>query len=431
MPLTPLHRALGVLEGNLTFDLVRRACEEAVAETDELEWKSEYPLVATSGDRREHEQVEFAKDLAAMANGRGGLIVYGVDETREANVSHASAVASVGEVDERRRRTLNQVAASSIYPPIVGVTITTHADSGGDTVLAVQVPASEDAPHLIRGKNSPLFGAPWRNGPDTAWMVERQLEDAYRTRIDQRRRRDADLDGLLADATATYARDGEGWLFIVAKPTRPRPARLRMPMSTARYVLEKTWERSTSTPGVKTPAWMLAGVDIRSGLRRFRQVTPYDQPSGQPRGVAELHHDGSVVFAMTRGEGFGYHAGLPWRGAALATVDVDYACEAFFHLLALTREQLAMSCDYDLRLSVTPTSTGFRPVGRGRETFEPVPAQSHMPNFLTVSATVPLEMGLDALADSMVDVARDGLDQVDARPTIKANTLVLAVDLDD
>ncbi|RYJ07460.1 MAG: hypothetical protein EON52_01190, partial [Actinomycetales bacterium] len=74
VPLTPLHLALGVLEGDLTFELVRRACEEAVAETDELEWKSEYPLVATSGARQEHEEVEFSKDLAAMANGRGGLI---------------------------------------------------------------------------------------------------------------------------------------------------------------------------------------------------------------------------------------------------------------------------------------------------------------------------------------------------------------------
>ncbi|RYF26842.1 MAG: hypothetical protein EOO23_08355, partial [Comamonadaceae bacterium] len=281
-----------------------------------------------------------------------------------------------------------------IYPPIAGLDVTTHADSGGNTVLAIQVPASEDAPHLIRGKNSHLFGAPWRNGPDTAWMVERQLEDAYRSRTDQRRQRDGDLDELLADATATYARDGEGWLFIVAKPTRSRPARLRMPMSTAHYVLEKTWQRSTSDSGVQTPAWMLAGVDIRSGLRRFRQVTPYDPSGPQPRGVAELHHDGSVAFAMTRGQNFGHHQSHPWSGPALATTDIDYACEAFFHLLALVREQLAMSCEYNLKLTVTPAHTAFRPRARDRGSFGPVPPQPHTPHFLTVGATIPLELGL-------------------------------------
>ena len=53
-------------------------CSRPVVETDDLDWKSELPsakgLSAT----------DYPKDIAAMANSGGGLIVYGVKESQKA-----------------------------------------------------------------------------------------------------------------------------------------------------------------------------------------------------------------------------------------------------------------------------------------------------------------------------------------------------------
>ena len=70
MPHTPLHRALGREASELTTDLFEEAVSKAIEETDSLDWKAALP----------EKGPEFAKDVAAMANSGGGLIVYGVKE---------------------------------------------------------------------------------------------------------------------------------------------------------------------------------------------------------------------------------------------------------------------------------------------------------------------------------------------------------------
>ena len=49
--------------------------------------------------------------------------------------------------------------------------------------LAVSVPASPDAPHVVGERNE--MGIPFRHGPHTEWMSEHQLERAYRDRFNR------------------------------------------------------------------------------------------------------------------------------------------------------------------------------------------------------------------------------------------------------
>lgn len=435
MPLTALHLALGLNEGSLNLALVRRACQEAVAENERLEWKRDYPLTDTADQKqRNHEQTEMAKDIAAMANGHGGLVVYGVDENRQADVSHASGVVSVGPVDERQVRTIKQVASNLIYPPVVGLDVSVlsgSTDGDGDVVVAVNVPASSDAPHLIRPKNSGLFGVPWRNGADTEWMVERQIETAYRARIDQRRQREADLHRLFDQTVAVYTDSSNAWLVIVASPVQPRPSRQRMKKATARYILSKAWDRTAPDPSSISPAWMLNGVDVRSGLRRFRQMAGFSGDlASRVRGAAEVHNDGSVVFAMTRGGYYGPNDTDSFVGPTLGDTDLDDACEAMFHILWLTAEQLGVASDYELRLAVNPPTTTFRRRNY-RGSFTPVAAEDHAPNFLPVVVDIPVTLGRDQTAEAFVDVARDALHQISSDTSLTASRLGLAIDLDD
>ncbi|OEJ22161.1 hypothetical protein AR457_40520 [Streptomyces agglomeratus] len=70
---TRLHEHLGAAPGPLSFDLVQRASDERLQESDDLDWKEQLPQPPWDGRWN-----EFAKDVAAMANTRGGLLVFGV-----------------------------------------------------------------------------------------------------------------------------------------------------------------------------------------------------------------------------------------------------------------------------------------------------------------------------------------------------------------
>ncbi|MFE4823924.1 helix-turn-helix domain-containing protein, partial [Streptomyces sp. NPDC056704] len=73
---TRLHEFLGSPPGPVTYEMVAEAVRRKLGESDDLDWKQALP--ATSPVKGEWN--EFAKDVAAMANTRGGLLVYGVSD---------------------------------------------------------------------------------------------------------------------------------------------------------------------------------------------------------------------------------------------------------------------------------------------------------------------------------------------------------------
>lgn len=138
MPFTALHLALGIEPGPLTDEILDAAVAAGVSESDDLDWKSELP--PTKG----LSQTDFPKDVAAMANGAGGVIVYGVHETQKAATRRVDA----GDFDESWERALRSAAITAISPPVFGLNVHRLGPEGGRAVV-VEVPASVDGPHLI------------------------------------------------------------------------------------------------------------------------------------------------------------------------------------------------------------------------------------------------------------------------------------------
>lgn len=89
MTFTALHRVLGVAPGPLTADLLDDAVARGIEEASDLDWKSELP------PKKGLSQTDFPKDVAAMANSGGGVIVFGVLESQKA----ATGRVDVGELD--------------------------------------------------------------------------------------------------------------------------------------------------------------------------------------------------------------------------------------------------------------------------------------------------------------------------------------------
>ncbi|KKK07080.1 helix-turn-helix domain-containing protein [Micromonospora sp. HK10] len=339
MTFTALHRSLGVGPGPLTDEILDAAVAAGVIEANDLDWKSELPPA------RGLPQTDFPKDVAAMANSGGGVIVFGVREEQKA----ATARADVGELDEAYERSLRSAAITAISPPVFGLVIH-RLGSEGKRAVVVEVPASIDGPHLIY--RNEYFGAPVRNDSDTVWMKERQIEAMYRARFDERRHATEALDALFAEASAGRDAGKRAWLIAVAHPRIPR-LRERLNRDQARDVLTKT-ERLALTYAGRGGIHPLESVDQlnpRPGLRRWVAVnTATGDRSIWKESWISIHHDSSVTLAAAVGghrmSSDGYFEGWQVESSAIECAIAD--------LMALIRitAEATDNDEYDVRLGI-------------------------------------------------------------------------------
>lgn len=289
---TPLHRELGVEPSPmLGYELLEQAVERGVLEQEDLDWKA-----ALS----EHEGWldEFAKDVAAMANGAGGVIVYGVSE--EKRTSAAKGLNDVGEVDQAREKALRQAAYSAVRPAITHLSVERlESVDGTKRALVVRVPPSLDAPHLVF--RNQVFGAPMRIGRHTEWMQEWQIERAYRARFRGQEERSARLDAQWAHEAEAIrlrqqAHDAQIWLVVAAVPLDPVPGSVgQATAEQASLILREGWLLAERAVSGKNGNY-IPSFDVRPGGRRWAVVNGLDQV------FAAVGHDGAVTYAELVGE---------------------------------------------------------------------------------------------------------------------------------
>jgi Putative DNA-binding domain len=342
MNFTPLHRAAGAAPGPLTDEILDAAVAACTAEASDLDWKSKlYPAKGLP-------QTDFPKDVAAMANSGGGVIVCGVIESQKI----ATKRVDIGDLDEAHERSLLSVAVTAITPPVFGLTVH-RLDGGGERAVVIEVPASLDGPHLIY--RDEYFGAPVRNGSDTVWMKERQIEAMYRARFNERRNATEALDALYADASAGRDTGKRAWLIAVAHPRVPR-LRDRLTREGARAVLTDIKGQALKYArgdGIHP----LLSVDLsnpRPGLRRWVAVnTATGQHSGWKESWISIHHDGSVTLSTAIGahrrSSDAYDEAWQIRSSAVECAIAD------FMALIRTTAQATGNDEYDVRAGISWT----------------------------------------------------------------------------
>ncbi|WP_159765064.1 AlbA family DNA-binding domain-containing protein [Streptomyces sp. HM190] len=378
---TRLHEHLGAQPGPLTFDMVKKAAEDHLAESDDLDWKEHLPQPPRDGRWN-----ELAKDVAAMANTRGGLLIYGVtdQDTKPVGI----------DPDQVNNQQYAQWIRNHVQPYLPDITFTVlPSDDGATSFLVIDVPASPMAPHHVYGtaakdKDQQAAVVPYRDRDHTAWMAEHQIERAYRERFTRVQHAQEEADRLFAHALENVLAEQakpSAWFIAVARPDRPLPRTAEpLPREAASYISTTASASSQAlarNPHVVGPLRTLESVsNPRPGLRRWVFSTLHPSLG---RGVyAELHHDGSMVLA----------ADLSWKAlrgdpadpdARGILVDADVVGAACRDTLALTRG-LARRLGVDSLIPVTTTiataePAPMTPVVTEYATFRSIPDQARRP----------------------------------------------------
>ncbi|HEY9789629.1 MAG TPA: RNA-binding domain-containing protein [Candidatus Obscuribacterales bacterium] len=152
---------LGTPFKDIDADMLDLLIDNAVAESRHLEYKSELP------GNSDLDKKEFLFDVAAMANGGGGILLYGIQEKRDGNKATGipesiPGITAIGLDSEMLR--LGQICRSGINPRIHGIDlrqipISAKHHSGAETaqVLALAVPFSLETPHMVKFQDRQYF----------------------------------------------------------------------------------------------------------------------------------------------------------------------------------------------------------------------------------------------------------------------------------
>lgn len=252
-------------------------------EDSDLEFKRE--MYATSESAR----IEAAKDVAAFASLGGGLIVVGMAEN-DGTASELQPWAA----DEAAERWIREVVTERVVP-YLDVAIRRVTSDNGYAVLMIAVPASTDAPHGVRNRETLRF--PVRDGARVRYMSEAELAAMYRRRFaaaDERSRR---LEDVETSGKAHLEVDKERprpWLTVSVVPLRRVELRLQ---AATREKVAGQFRGAIARSCPNSPFSMRTPLQTRVGIREV-QLTDEDRAGMPPHGsFAVLHSDGSAFVA--------------------------------------------------------------------------------------------------------------------------------------
>lgn len=252
-----------------------------VPEDDVLEVKSE---TYGGGDS---ERRELCADVAAFANGSGGLLVIGAEEDSDT----VQALTPL-ELDGEELR-VRSIIASGVMPP---VDLTVRPIPSGDPAvgcLLVLVPGSSAAPHAVLKDTDLRY--PVRDGAGKRWMREPEVADRYRSRFVRAAGRLERASSIEAKLAKRIRDEVSAWLTISIAPIMEG----RTDVSFAGRDEMITWLRHVVGGGPPFYGYQDLAQTVSTGFRSYLAGS-VDQ--GSQYALAELHSDGAGAAATWIGE---------------------------------------------------------------------------------------------------------------------------------
>lgn len=247
---------------------------------------------------------EFGKDVAALANHRGGLLILGVREIDGVATELKPYSGTTAEAEETRLRqaVLNHVAPqpATVFVPVPA---TVGGPSGTTTAgafyLVIVVLPSPRAPHAVTalGDGMRPLRFPVRHGADIMWLTESEVAERYRRRFDALAAGDRHV-AQVVDEGRRELRPAQGvWLYVAAVPEVLREATL----DAAEVAAADAWVGANSLGSPLVRSLLVFGQAFPAPGKTVFTNLPFDDTSevGDPvSGYVELHADG-CAFAPT------------------------------------------------------------------------------------------------------------------------------------
>ncbi|QKW28263.1 ATP-binding protein [Streptomyces seoulensis] len=255
--------------------------QEAV-EAEDLDYKQQH----YGNDPKSRE--ELAKDVAALANHLGGVLIIGMAESRGVP-SRAFDV----DLDDRHIRDLQQRIAASTAPSARWEPLSVENPANpGHGFLLITVPRSPEGPHAITvpptKPTSAALRYPRRAGSKTDWLTETYVASAYRQRFSaaaDRAKRMRDIETRLVMGELSRTRTH---LLVTLVPDVPGEMRINQ-----RSFTEYRDQLLASQPLIATEVRLFRHVSVGS----HRLIV--EQRSGQADSdLVHLYDDGSGIWAQ-------------------------------------------------------------------------------------------------------------------------------------
>lgn len=254
--------------------------QDKVPEASDLEYKRELDL---STDRKKR---EVLRDLTAMGNGGGGVIIFGVEEDQAAPDLPGQVTPLT---DQSLPGRLENVVRDGVRPPLLMRLHQVHW--GGGYVLVAEVSPSHLGPYMVCRYGEPCYYS--RLGSQVAPMSEQQVRDAYALALRGLENREAEWRRHQLPVELSTPRP---YLAICALPTlvseRLPPERMRLEELRPPSRLERVakaggfWEATS-----RLRVWA-EGV-----YGEFPEAPNLSGEGGWQ--IFRLHRDGAVVLAAT------------------------------------------------------------------------------------------------------------------------------------
>ncbi|MEV4158077.1 RNA-binding domain-containing protein [Nocardia salmonicida] len=278
-----LTKVFGAPVTELNAEAIDRAITAQVPEAADLDWKSVLYRTDDKGKR------ELAKDVIALANGVGGVLVLGVRE-RDSCASEAAPV----DISDGIRDRMEQVCRSLIYPFLPGVVIRPLDTGGGRGFYIIIVARSAEAPHaVVTGGERPTLQYAVRAGSTTRYLHEAEIAARYRDRFISRADRTASMNRVHTDGLDRLPSQ-DPWIVLSIFPAVAGDLGVGSKAVSAVDGLVNTWMSRTSPPVETFQSHSRTVPGVRRAI--INPEVGFTSTSSQPH--AQLHFNGAGFVAL-------------------------------------------------------------------------------------------------------------------------------------